>query len=135
MRVAGYIRYLEDNQNSLMDVQVSGNGRSFNLGGIEGNVDKLVARRMKGRGRSWRLPGARAMVTLCRYRPQLRNLTLKLTFQQSEYSPTRRKKAISYDTWLLGTLPLFSGKDQGKPWVKELKSKFHNRRVLSMEYL
>lgn len=135
VRIARYIRYLEDNQNSLMDVQVSDNGRSLSLGGIEGNVDKLVARRMKGRGRSWRIPGARAMVTLCRYRPQLRNLSLKLSFQQSEYSPTRRKKAVLYDTWLQGPLPLLSGKDQSKPWVKELKRKFHNRRVLSMEYL
>ena len=135
VRIAGYIRYLEDNQNSLMDVQVSENGRSLSLGGIEGNVDKLVARRMKGRGRSWRIPGARAMVTLCRYRPQLRYLTLKLTFQQREYSPTRRKKAVSYDTWLQGSLPFFSGMNQSKPWVKELKRKFHNRRVLSMEYL
>ena len=135
VRIARYIRYLEDNQNSLMDVQLSEHELSLNLGGIEGNVDKLVARRMKGRGRSWRIPGARAMVTLCRYRPQLRNLTLKLTFQQSEYSPSRRKKAVSYDTWLHGALPLFSGKNQSKPWVKELKRKFHNRRVLSMEYL
>ena len=133
--IARYIRYLEDNQNSLMDVQVSENGPPLSLGSIEGNVDKLVARRLKGRGRSWRIPGARAMVTLCRYRPQLRNLTLQLTFQQSEYSPTRRKKAVSYDTWLQGTLPLFSGKNQSIPWVKELKRKFHNRRVLSMEYL
>lgn len=135
VRIAGFIRYLEENQDSLMDVQVSDNRRSLNLGGIEGNVDKLVARRMKGRGRSWRIPGARAMVTLCRYRPQLRDLTLKLTFQQSEYSPARRKKVVSYDTWLQGPLPLFSGKDQGKPWVMELKRKFHNRRVLSMKYL
>jgi hypothetical protein len=133
--IARYIRYLEDNQNSLMDVQVSEYGPPLSLGGIEGNVDKLVARRMKGRGRSWRMPGARAMVTLCRYRPQLRNLTLKLIFQQSEYSPTRRKKTVSYDTWLHGTLPLLSGKNQSKPWVMELKRKFHNRRVLSMEYL
>jgi hypothetical protein len=28
-----------------------------------------------------------------------------------------------------------SGKNQSKPWVMELKRKFHNRRVLSMEYL
>jgi hypothetical protein len=134
-RIAGYIRYLEDNQNSLMDVQVSENGLPLSLGGIEGNVDKLVARRMKGRGRSWRIPGARAMVTLCRYRPQLRNLTLKLTSQQGEYSVPTRKKAVSYDTWLHGPLPLFSGTHQSKPWVKELKRKFYNRRVLSMEYL
>jgi hypothetical protein len=134
-RIAGYIQYIEDNQNSLMDVQVSENGRPLSLGGIEGNVDKLVARRMKGRGRSWRIPGARAMVTLCRYRPQLRDLTLNLTFQQSEYSAPKRKKVVSYDTWLQGPLPLFSGSEQCKPWVQELKRTIHNRRVLSMDYL
>ena len=90
-----YIQYLEDNQNSLMDVQISDNGQPLSLGGIEGNVDKLVARRMKSRGRSWRIPGARAMVTLCRYRPQLRDLALKLTRHQAEYSSPKRKKSIS----------------------------------------
>ena len=90
-----YIQYLEDNQNSLMDVQISDNGQPLSLGGIEGNVDKLVARRMKSRGRSWRIPGARAMVTLCRYRPQLRDLALELTRHQAEYSSPKRKKSIS----------------------------------------
>jgi len=76
-RITEYIQYLEGNQISLKDVQISENGHILSLGGIEGNVDKLVARRMKGRGRSWRIPGARAMVTLCRYRPQLRDLALR----------------------------------------------------------
>ena len=134
-RIVGYIQYLEDNQNSLMDVQITENGHTLSLGGIEGNVDKLVARRMKGRGRSWRIPGARAMVTLCRYRPQLRDLTLKLTIQQSEYSSPKRKNTFSYDSWLHCPIPLFSGSDQSKPWAKELKRTFHNRRVLSMDYL
>ncbi len=135
VRIEDYIQYLEGNQNSLMDVQISENGHTLSLGGIEGNVDKLVARRMKGRGRSWRIPGARAMVTLCRYRPQLRDLALKLTIQQSEYPSPKRKKYNSYHTWLQCSLPLFSGSFQSKPWVKDLKRKFHNRRVLSMEYL
>ena len=130
-----YIQYLEDNQNSLMDVQISDNGQPLSLGGIEGNVDKLVARRMKSRGRSWRIPGARAMVTLCRYRPQLRDLALELTRHQAEYSSPTRKKPISYHTWLQCSLPLFSGSYQSKPWVKELKRNFHNRGVLSMDYL
>ena len=134
-RIVEYIRYLEGNQNSLKDVQISENGRTLSLGGIEGNVDKLVARRMKGRGRSWRIPGARAMVTLCRYRPQLRDLALKLTRNQSDSSPPRRKKPISYDSWLSCSLPLFSGSNQSEPWIKELRRKLNNRRVLSMEYL
>jgi hypothetical protein len=134
-RIAGYIQYLQDNQVSLKDVQISENGHNLSLGGIEGNVDKLVARRMKGRGRSWRIPGARAMVTLCRYRPQLRDLALKLTRHHSPYSPLTRKKTISYDSWLRCSLPLFSGSNKSKPWVKELKRNLNNRRVLSMEYL
>jgi hypothetical protein len=135
VRIEDYIQYLEGNLNSLIDVQISENGHTLSLGAIEGNVDKLVARRMKGRGRSWRIPGARAMVTLCRYRPQLRDLALKLTIQQSEYPSPKRKKNTSYHTWLQCSLPLFSGSFQSKPWVRELKRKFHNRRVLSMEYL
>ena len=90
--IVEYVRYLEGNQISLKDVQISENGHILSLGGIEGNVDKLVARRMKGRGRSWRIPGARAMLTLCRYRPQLRDLALKLTRHQSEYSSPKMKK-------------------------------------------
>ena len=134
-RIVKYIQYLEDNQNSLMDVQLSENGHPLSLGGIEGNVDKLVARRMKGRGRSWRVPGARAMVTLCRYRPQLRDLALRLTRHPGKFSSPRRKKTISYDSWLHCSLPLFSGPDQCKPWARELRKEFHNRRVLSMDYL
>ena len=133
--IVKYIQYLEDNQNSLMDVHISENGQPLSLGGIEGNVDKLVARRMKGRGRSWRIPGARAMVTLCRYRPQLRDLALTLTRHQGNLSSPKRKKNISYDSWLQCSLPLFSGPDQSKSWAKELRRNFHNRRVLSMDYL
>ena len=134
-RIAEYIRYLEGNQNSLEDVQISENGRPLSLGGIEGNVDKLVARRMKGRGRSWRIPGARAMLTLCRYRSQLRNLTLKLTRHQSDYYPPEKKQINSFESWLNCSLPLFSGSNQSMPWVKELKRKLNDPNVLSMEYL
>jgi hypothetical protein len=134
-RIVKYIQYLEDNQFSLMDVQLSENGHPLSLGGIEGNVDKLVARRMKGRGRSWRIPGARAMLTLCRYRPQLRALALKLTRHQGKHSSPKSKKTISYDSWLQCSLPLFSGPDQSKSWAKELRRNFHNRGVLSMDYL
>ena len=51
-RSVEYVQYLEENQNSLKDVQISENGHILRLGSIDGNVDKLVARRMKGRGRS-----------------------------------------------------------------------------------
>jgi hypothetical protein len=134
-RLVEYIQYLESNQDALKDVQLSENGRPLSLGGIEGNVDKLVARRMKGRGRSWRIPGARAMVTLCRYRPQLRNLALKLTRLPDQPSAPKRKKPITYGSWLQCSLPLFSNSYQNQPWAKDLKRRLHNRRVLSMDYL
>jgi len=134
-RLAEYIQYLESNQDALKDVQLSENGRPLSLGGIEGNVDKLVARRMKGRGRSWRIPGARAMVTLCRYRPQLRDLTLKLTYQPGQPSALKSKKSIRYGSWLQCSLPLFSSSYQNQPWAKELRRNLHDRRVLSMDYL
>ena len=134
-RLAEYIQYLESNQDALKDVQLSENGRPLSLGGIEGNVDKLVARRMKGRGRSWRIPGARAMVTLCRYRPQLRDLTLKLTYQPDQPSALKSKKSIRYGSWLQCSLPLFSSSYQNQPWAKELRRNLYVRRVLSMDYL
>jgi len=125
-RLAEYIQYLESNQDALKDVQLSENGRPLSLGGIEGNVDKLVARRMKGRGRSWRIPGARAMVTLCRYRPQLRDLTLKLTYQPDQPSALKSKKSIRYGSWLQCSLPLFSSSYQNQPWAKELRRNLHD---------
>jgi len=123
-RLTDYIQYLESNQDALKDVQLSENGRPLSLGGIEGNVDKLVARRMKGRGRSWRIPGAWAMVTLCRCRPQLRDLTLKLTRQPDQPSAPKRKKPITYGSWLQCSLPFFSGSYQNQPWAKALRRKY-----------
>jgi hypothetical protein len=74
-------------------------------------------------------------LTLCGYRPQLRNLTLKLTLQQLENPAPKRKNAVAYDTWLRDALPLCSGSDQSKPWVKELIKRLNLRRVLSKESL
>ena len=134
-KIAKYIRYLEDNQDVLKDVKLPGEENIVSLGAIEGNVDKLVARRMKGRGRSWRRRGARAMITLCRYKPQLRELAMKFIYTQVEKSSLKRTKAIPYSSWLDCTLPIFSSAAQSKPWVKELRRNLSNRSALSMEYL
>ena len=40
-RITEYIQYLEGNQISLKDVQISENGQILSLGGIEGNGDLM----------------------------------------------------------------------------------------------
>jgi len=40
-RITEYIQYLEGNQISLKDVQISENGHILSLGGIEGNGDLM----------------------------------------------------------------------------------------------
>lgn len=134
-RMGKFIHYLQANQDALQDVYLAGHTRASSLGAIEGNVDKLVVRRMKGRGRSWRIPGARAMLTLCRYRPQLRDLVLKLTNPARRKPSKKRKRSVDYSSWLQCDLALFSGSDRNQPWVKELKRKVCSPNVLSMEYL
>ena len=131
--ITKYIRYLESNRDSLKDVEIE--GHKCSLGAIEGNVDKLVAKRLKGNGRSWRIRGARAMITLCRYKSQLRDLAMSFTsLDETSRHPRRRKKQTD-GNWLQCSLPIFSSGDQSKPWVKELRRNLKNRGVLSMEYL
>lgn len=75
------------------------------------------------------------MVTLCRYRPQLRDLALKLTRHPDQASAPKRKKPITYGSWLQCSLPLYSNSYKNQPWAKDLRISLHDQRVLSMDYL
>jgi len=65
-----------------------------NLGGIEGNVDKLVVRRLKGRGLSWRLDGVKAMLEVCRHKEELRQgaykTFIKVVIAANRKNPVRK---------------------------------------------
>ena len=99
------------------------------LGGIEGNVDKLVVHRMKGRGCSWRLPGLRAMLALCRNCEQLKLHAYRYLPTQVPDKNYHRlpNLEVEYSEAIQKSMPIFSGPDQDKPWVKSLYRLIHGR--------
>lgn len=122
-------QYVDHNQDGLLDLQHRGLSCPAVLGGIEGNVDKLVVHRMKGRGCSWRLPGLRAMLALCRNCEQLKHHAYR-------YVPTHLPDKnyhrlpnveVEYSEAIQKSMPIFSGPDQDKSWVKSLHRLIHGR--------
>ena len=115
-----FYKYVHNNQDGLLDLNCRGYPHPVVLGGIEGNVDKLVVHRMKGRGCSWRLRGIRAMLALCRNCDQLK-------LHAYHYLPTQSPKKdyhclpnleVEYSEALQKSMPIFSGPDRNKPWVR-----------------
>lgn len=124
-----FFKYVRNNQDGLLDLKYRGYSHPVVLGGIEGNVDKLVVHRMKGRGCSWRLRGIRAMLALCRNCEQLK-------LHAYQYLPTQRPEKkhrcspnleVEYSEVINKTMPIFSGPDQNKPWVKLFHRSIHGR--------
>jgi hypothetical protein len=128
-KIHALYRYLWHNRTSLQDLVYRGYAQDLNsLGAIEGNVDKLVVRRMKGRGRSWRLPGMRAMLAICQHRQSLKNLAFEFQPITKVSQPERAKQNqhISYSECFQGRMPIFSGPDHDKPWVRSLYRYVHH---------
>ncbi len=124
-----FYRYVGNNREGLLDLQYRACPFTATLGAIEGNVDKLVVHRMKGRGCSWRLPGARAMLALLRHADQLRSQAyryLPLNTPPRSYR-TVQYIELEYAENAQGSLPIFSGPDQCKPWVKVLHRRVYGR--------
>ncbi len=124
-----FYRYVHNSQEGLLDLQYRPSPCSATLGAIEGNVDKLVVHRMKGRGCSWRLPGARAMLALLRHADQLRSQAyryLPLNTPPRSYR-TVQYIELEYAENTQGSMPIFSGPDQCKPWVKVLHRRIYGR--------
>jgi hypothetical protein len=118
-----FYHYLQNNRDGLMDLKYRAcpqAAQAWNLGAIEGNVDKLVVHRMKGRGCSWRLPGARAMLALCRHKEELRQHGYR-------YLPVTTLPQVPHlrigeaGNIHPASVPIFRGPDQAKPWVRQLK--------------
>ena len=129
-----YIKYLINNRDGLLDPDCRAHLQKgiSNLGGIEGNVDKLVVRRLKGRGRSWRLDGIKAMLEVCRHKEELRQGAFK-TFLKSSDShrhKTARQKKVDYGEWMQADVPAIRLCHSGRPWAKILKDIVHPRGVL-----
>lgn len=124
-----FYKYVHNNQDGLLDLKYRGYSHPVVLGGIEGNVDKLVIHRMKGRGCSWRLRGIRAMLALCRNCEQLK-------LHAYHYLPTQVPKKkyhcltnleVEYSEALQKSMPIFSGPDRNKPWVRLFHRYIHDR--------
>jgi hypothetical protein len=123
-----FYRYLSNNQRGLRDLVPRGYSHKLgSLGAIEGNVDKLVVRRMKGRGRSWKRRGLRAMLGICQNKTLLRNLAFQYQPVAVTKKPKRKRMSLSvdYSECFQGSIPIFSGPDQGKPWVNSLHRFVH----------
>ena len=122
-----FFQYIDSQQNGLLDLSHRGYSSELgNLGAIEGNVDKLVIHRMKGRGCCWKLHGARAMLALCQNKEILKHLAFQYLPLETPEHPKRRKRVSSDRTeFLHGRMPIFTGPDQDKPWVKEMYRYVH----------
>jgi hypothetical protein len=129
-----YIKYLINNRDGLLDPDCRSHLRPGlgNLGGIEGNVDKLVVRRLKGRGRSWRLDGVKAMLAVCRHKEELRQGAFKPFMENSDDDQRKkaRKKKADYGEWLQADVPAIPLCHSGRPWAQVLKDVVHPRGVL-----
>jgi len=124
-----FYRYVGNNREGLLDLEYRTPACSATLGAIEGNVDKLVVHRMKGRGCSWRLPGARAMLALLRHADQLRVQAyryLPLNTPPRSYR-TVQYIELEYAENTQASMPIFSGPDQCKPWVKVIHRRIYGR--------
>ena len=129
-----FIKYLINNIDGLLDSDCRSHLQKGlgNLGGIEGNVDKLVVRRLKGRGRSWRLDGIKAMLAVCRHKEELRQGAFK-PFMKSSVDDQRKKtykKKVDYGEWLQADVPAIHLCHSGRPWAKVLRDVVHPRGVL-----
>jgi hypothetical protein len=124
-----FYRYVRNNQDGLLDLEYRACFLPACLGAIEGNVDKLVVHRMKGRGCSWRLPGVRAMLALCRNADQLRSHAYRYFPLQT---PTRTYHTtqflgVEYSETTQGSIPVFQGPHQNRPWVRSLHRLIYGR--------
>jgi hypothetical protein len=123
-------QYLQNHQDALIDLDKRGlpDIAFCKFGTIKGVVDKSVVHRMKGRGCSWRIPGAQFMLAVLRHLHEL----IDHSFQYPLIPPTGNyinqvKTAAGQLTYqpMSGSISLFHGGDQSKPWVQLLKHKLN----------
>jgi hypothetical protein len=131
-KITQFFQYLYRNRDGLLDLDQRGISIPAKLGAIEGNVDKLVVHRMKGRGCSWRLPGLRAMLALCRNAEQLGTHAYSYFPVQTSHNGYRQrsKLTVEYSEAFLGSIPVFHGPHQFRPWVRSLRRYINGRNSL-----
>lgn len=126
-KLEDFYSYVDHNRDGLLDLQHRGLSIPTCLGAIEGNVDKLVVQRMKGRGCSWRLRGLRAMLAICRNADLLRYHAYRYLPLQSSRASRRSVQhlEVEYAQTMQGSLPIFKGPHQNRPWVKTLHQEIY----------
>jgi hypothetical protein len=128
-KLEDFYRYIHHNRDGLLDLPLRGLHHPHCLGAIEGNIDKLVVHRMKGRGCSWRLPGVRAMLALCRNADLLRSHAyryLPLGTPPRSYRSTQLLE-VEYAEVTQGSMPVFQGPHQNRPWARSLHRLIYGR--------
>lgn len=123
--------YLWNNQEALVDLDQRGfSDLTFcTMGSIEGNVDKLVVHRMEGRGCCWRMDGARSMLAVLRHKEELQHHCFHYRAIPRGKKPVNRvKPTLDQQSYrpVSGSLPIFHGCDQSKPWVQLLRHKLNS---------
>lgn len=123
-----FYEYVQNNQNVLLDLQHRGYDSPAFLGAIEGNVDKLVVHRMKSHGCCWRIQGLQAMLALCRHKEELKIHAYQYLPVSITKLPQRRSAMIEqdYSEMAQKSMPIFTGPDQDKLWVRYLYHLTHD---------
>jgi hypothetical protein len=127
-QINDFYKYIQNNQDVLLDLEHRGCGSPTFLGAIEGNVDKLVVHRMKSHGCCWRIQGLQAMLALCRHKEELKVHAYQYLPISITKSPHRKSAMIEqdYSEMAQKSMPIFAGPDQGKLWVRQLHHLTHD---------
>lgn len=117
-----FYKYIQNNQDVLLDLEHRGCDSPALLGAIEGNVDKLVVHRMKSHGCCWRIRGLQSMLALCRHKEELSLHAYQYLPVSITTSPHRFFAMIEqdYSEVIRKSMPIFTGPDQDKLWVRHL---------------
>jgi hypothetical protein len=123
-----FYKYIQNNQDVLLDLEHRGCGSPAFLGAIEGNVDKLVVHRMKSHGCCWRIRGLQAMLAICRHKEELKVHAYQYLPVSITKSPRRFPAMIEqdYSEVVQKSMPIFTGPDQSKLWIRHLYHLTHD---------
>ncbi len=123
-----FYKYVQNNRDVLLDLEHRDCGSPAFPGAIEGNVDKLVVHRMKSHGCCWRIQGLQAMLAIGRHKEELKVHAYQYLPVSITKSPRRFPAMFNqdYSEVIQKSMPIFTGPDQGKLWVRRLYHLTHD---------
>ena len=133
LEIQRVIRYLEHNQDALLDLDKRGlpDLKPATLGAAEGNVDKLVRQRMRGRGLSWSPSGGQSLLTILRHRDTLTKDAFMRPSAKPENLHIKTKGKTEVYKPISASIPLFRSVDNLQPWVQLLKNRMNKELSLT----